>query len=612
MQAKVKAFYIKVLKLNKFLKKINFNPSFFILPSILSFCGAFFDGLSVALLVPLAKGVISMNFDFLKGWPIFKTIIYSFPQIFINTNRPNSSVFTLLVGIIFVSTLLKVTLLYFSNLYAHYQARQFGRDVRQAIFSKYLSFGKLFFDKTSTGHLNTTLLSFVDEISSLLTYLRTFVTYVFTVLIYLIIMCVISWQLTILTVLFFPILHYSLNWLIIKIRATSEIYAELKSKQGWKIFDTLSCITLVKAYSAEKLEEDNFSKINSSLTKTEFSIDKKQLLMQPIHEALTMILILVVISMIALVFVKGDASRVSKFLVFFYIIRHSTPLFSAIMQFKAQVAKIEGPMRKILKTFDDKDKPFIQGGQKEFAGLKEKIEIKNLNFSYTENIKVLKDVSLVVEKNKMTAIVGPTGSGKTTIINILMRLYKIPSNKVYIDGTDIKELSLVSLHAHMAMVSQEILLFNDTIKNNLQYGLKRKVSEEELMNIIKKAKLYDFITNLPDKLNTYIGERGIRLSGGERQRLSIARMLLKGAEILIMDEATSSLDSKTERLIQEAIDTAIKDRTAIIIAHRLSTIKHADKIVVIENGKIIEEGKLKELLDKQGKFYQYWEEQKFY
>jgi subfamily B ATP-binding cassette protein MsbA len=164
----------------------------------------------------------------------------------------------------------------------------------------------------------------------------------------------------------------------------------------------------------------------------------------------------------------------------------------------------------------------------------------------------------------------------------------------------------------MALVGQDTFLFNDTFKNNITYGLDREITQEELIDIAHKARLYDFIMQLPDKFDTYVGDRGVKLSGGEKQRVAIARALLKDAEILILDEATSSLDSKTEKLIQEAIDEAIKDRTAIVIAHRLSTIKNADKIIVIENGKFVEEGNLSELLDKREKFYEYWQEQKFY
>ncbi|UCG35575.1 MAG: ATP-binding cassette domain-containing protein, partial [Candidatus Omnitrophota bacterium] len=236
---------------------------------------------------------------------------------------------------------------------------------------------------------------------------------------------------------------------------------------------------------------------------------------------------------------------------------------------------------------------------------------KNLKFEYVTNEKILKNLSFRIKKGETFAIVGPTGSGKTTIINLLLRFYDCPPRSIFIDGTDIRELDLKSLMPHLGYVSQDSFLFDDTIRNNLTYGLRREITEEELIRITKQAQLYDFILQQKDRFETKIGERGVMLSGGEKQRLSIARALLKGTQILILDEATSSLDSITEHQIQEAIDEAVKGRTAIVIAHRLSTIKNADKIVVIEDGRLIEQGTLDELLAKKGTFYKYWQEQKF-
>ncbi|MEI6863153.1 MAG: ATPase, T2SS/T4P/T4SS family [Candidatus Omnitrophota bacterium] len=208
-------------------------------------------------------------------------------------------------------------------------------------------------------------------------------------------------------------------------------------------------------------------------------------------------------------------------------------------------------------------------------------------------------------------VVGPTGSGKTTLISLIMRFYDCPKGAILLDGEDVREFTVKSVRRHIALVSQETLLFNDSIRNNLSFGLDREVSDDELIVVAKKARIYDLIASLPDGIDTEVGDRGIKLSGGEKQRVAIARALLKGSSILILDEATSSLDSKTESLIQDAVDSAIQNKTAIIIAHRLSTIKNADKIVVVEGGRVVEEGGLVELLEKKGKFYGYWQAQKF-
>lgn len=313
----------------------------------------------------------------------------------------------------------------------------------------------------------------------------------------------------------------------------------------------------------------------------------------------------------AVIVVKGRKTDIAPFLIYFYIIRRASYQFAPLNQFRASVASIRGYLSEIFKMLDDKDKFFVVGGQREFTGLKRSIEFRNLNFSYINGVEVLRDLNLFIEKDKTTAIVGPTGAGKSTLVSLILRFYDCPPSSVFIDGVDIREFTLESLMKRMAFVGQEALLFNDSIKNNIEYGLD-KVADEELEDVVKKARLYDFIMKLPQKYDTLIGDRGVKLSGGEKQRLSIARVLLKKAEILILDEATSSLDTTTEKLMQEAIEETVKGRTTIVIAHRLSTIKNADKIVVIENGRLMEQGSLNELLEKKGKFYQYWQEQKFY
>ena len=260
--------------------------------------------------------------------------------------------------------------------------------------------------------------------------------------------------------------------------------------------------------------------------------------------------------------------------------------------------------------FDDTDKYYVKGGTVRFDGLKSGISCKNLSFSYDDEKDVLHNVSFEIPKGSMTAVVGPTGSGKSTLINLLMRFYDCPEGSLFLDGTDIRSFSLDHYLKHIASVSQETLLLHDTLRYNITYGL-NTISDHDLMQVIERARLSDFIASLPKGLDTLIGDRGVRLSGGEKQRVSIARALLKGAEILILDEATSSLDSHTEKLIQEAIDEAVKDRTSIVIAHRLSTIQHADQILVLENSRLVEAGTLDALLQKKGKFSQLWEEQKF-
>ena len=479
------------------------------------------------------------------------------------------------------------------------------------IFKRFLSFGKLFFDKTSQGYITLTL-SYGSTLITLLNLFKIWVNNIFTLIVYFTIMFVISWKLTVITILIFPVLYYSLRKIINNIGHVAILQNESRMRLERNVFNILSCIPLIKAYSKEDSIYKDYTKINEDLRILDLRSVNFYSFIEPIQDMITTLALLIMVSVVALLLAKDKPAEISVFVVFFYAAKRSLPMFNVFNDIKVSLIKSKPPLKELFKVVDDKDKFFVSEGKQVFPGLQNEVRFNHLDFSYSKEIPVLKNISFSIEKGKMTAIVGPTGAGKTTLISLLMRFYDCPPESIFIDGTDIRDFTLKSLRAHMALVSQEVLLFNDSLKNNIIFGLERGISEQELVTITERARIYNFIKQLPGGFNTEIGDRGVRLSGGEKQRVAISRALLKKAEIMILDEATSSLDTKTEQLIQEAINEALKDRTAIVIAHRLSTIKNADKIVVIDNGCFIEEGTLTQLLEKKGLFYEYWEAQKFY
>lgn len=584
---------LDIKKVLELLKKTGTNPLFIILSVVFSLFAALFEGISVSLLLPLVNGIITMDFGFMK-------------------NLPAPAVFTILIAIIFAAAFLKNILQYAAAITISKQIRRFSNGLRKAIFARYLSFGKQFFDRNNTGSLANVLLNFTKTLTERLSSLEFISTQLFMLIAYLAIMFAISWKLTALTLLIFPVLNYSLKWLIAKLKKTSEYYADSHRAISGKISNILSCMPLVKAYSREKKEEEHFNYMSDRIEWLEFSMDKKGNLIAPIQEIIMLTAVLLLVSAMAFLVLKEKAASIGNLLVFFYLIKKSQTAFGVLNIIKSSLAREAGPMSAILEVLDDRDKFFVKAGEKIFPGLKDNIEFRGLRFSYGGGKEILKGVNFSVEKGKSVAIVGPTGSGKTTIINLLLRYYDCPPGAILIDGVDIRDFDLKSLRMRMALVSQDTLLFDDTIEKNITYGKEDKVSRLQLIDVVKKARLYDFIMSLPGKFDTYIGERGVKLSGGERQRVSIARALLKEAEVLLLDEATSSLDTKTEKLIQEAISEAVKDRTAIVVAHRLSTIKNSDKVVVLEDGRAVEEGPMDALIEKKGAFYGYSREQRFY
>ncbi|MBN1688969.1 MAG: ABC transporter ATP-binding protein [Candidatus Omnitrophica bacterium] len=602
--------YLTFRYLRDFMRGLDAKPILLVIPAILSLLGAVFEGISIGLLVPMMKGMIERDYSFIREMPILGNLVNMMPEVIYE--RPNAYTFLLIIAVIFFASVTKNVLMYGSTVLLAYQIEKFCSNLRKLIFERYLSFGKMFFDRNNTGYLHTVLGGFTHELGYMIREAHALLSEVFLLFIYLALMLFLSWKLTIFSLIVFPILHYSLSWLVKNMRRTSSYFAQASQSLSEDIFNILSCIPLVKAYTKEEDEKKKFAKASDLIAEIQVSMTKKQFLIQPLHEIITLAALLILVGSMAFVIVKEQAAEISSLLVFFFVIRRAMGSFGVLNRMRLALARTSGPISKIMQMRDDKDKYFVIEGAVQFNGLEKEIQFKGMSFSYFKNTPILKDLSFSIEKGKMIAIVGPTGAGKTTIINLLMRFYDCPPGTILVDGADIREFTFQSLRQHISFISQDVLLFNDTLRANITYGLEGKCPEEKIYEAIAKAQLSEFVSRLPEKLDTMIGDRGVRLSGGEKQRVAIARALLKEAEILILDEATSALDSRTERLIQTAIDVAVKGRTSIVIAHRLSTVKHADKILVIENGSLAEEGMLNELIEKKGKFYQYWEEQKFF
>ncbi len=461
------------------------------------------------------------------------------------------------------------------------------------------------------GSLSTVLLNFSQAVASQLNSLQRLASNLFSLVAYFGILIFISWQLTILTFCVIPVFVFLSKKVTDRFRALVKDHARSEEHLDERIFSVLSAIPLVKAHGTEDYEKRIFREASETEANSSFAMGKKKKLVQPIEE-INMTIACTILASFVVLFDPVAERHIADYLVFFYVVRLSLPGFTAISQLRMALSHSAVRISRIMDILNNEKKFIIAGGVRDFEGLKKSIECKHLTFGYHDSKPVLSDISVKFEKGKMTALVGPTGSGKTTLAHLLLRFYDCPAGTIFLDGKDIRDFTLQSLTPHIAYVSQDAFFFNDTIRMNMTYGLTKPVSEENLADVARKARLYDFIMALPQKFETRIGERGVQLSGGEKQRLSIARALLRDCEILILDEATSALDSKTESLIQEAIGEAVNGRTTIVIAHRFSTIRHADRIIVLEHGRLVEEGSREDLLTKKGRFYSFWNEQKFF
>lgn len=565
------------------------------------------EGVSLILLVPFIQGIIQGDFRFAADLPLIGSFVQSYPVFFLSGSK-NITILLLLLTL--ASVTFKVVFSFFSRITGFRIVRRFANSLRKQVYRRYLSFGKFYFDQQNKGYLQQVLLEYVFRVSTCFGNLQLALQSFFMLAVYVGVMLSINWKLTLVVVAVFPLLHRMLTSLIKRIKTISHELTDRSNQFALKISNALTVIPLVKAYCAEEFEHERFSEISDQVEATQNELDSASHLISPLQEIINLILLFVLVGIIG-IFIKTEGDwNVAGYTVFILVLRRASHALGVFNAVRGVLAEVSGLFSEIEKVFDDSDKFFVEEGITELSGFHTGIEIIDLSYTYPGGKQALNGLTLSLKKGEMTAIVGETGSGKSTLMNLLMRFYELPAGAINIDGRPLEEITLKSWRSMIALVGQEAHLFNSTLEENLLYGLKHEVSEEKMRAVLAQSRLEKLITELPRGLKTLIGDRGVQLSGGERQRVSIARALLKQADILFLDEATSALDSKTEREIQLALDDLVKGKTTLVIAHRLSTIQHADKVVVLEDGKVVEQGAPEELLAQKGSFFRYCEYQR--
>ncbi len=454
-----------------------------------------------------------------------------------------------------------------------------------------------YFDKKHTGELNSIVFNDVYSINQVLnTSFGKMILSPIQIIANLVILFTISWKLSLFTLTIIPISSIIIVKIGQSMRRRSRRMFEQTAVVIAAFHEAISGIRIVKAFTNEDKEVDKFEKVNDEYFNKTFRQRKLNSITSPLNE------IVYVTMIVGLLWYGGNivfshagisAGDFLRFLIFlFMMIQPIKDLSGVNNTIQTGMAAAE----RVFSIIDSEPEKYEGDGSISISDFKSEIRLEHVYFYYNrEEGEVLKDLNLTIKKGEMVAFVGPSGAGKSTLINIIPRFYEVSSGNIYIDGINTKNVTLKSLRRLISIVTQDTILFNDTIRKNIAYGLDN-VSEEDIIHAARVANAWEFIKKMDEGLDTQIGERGIRLSGGQKQRISIARAILKNPPILILDEATSSLDTESERLVQEAIDNLLKDRTVLVIAHRLSTIKNANKIVVMNRGEIEAVGTHDELL----------------
>ncbi|MCX5695779.1 MAG: ABC transporter ATP-binding protein [Candidatus Omnitrophica bacterium] len=579
------------LKLLRFIKPY---LGMFSLATVCMVFSAIFDGVSLAMMVPLADKVLTNR----------KIIIPAkLPAFLANfVDKLNSIEPVVLLNYMAVGIVLLFVLKGFFNFLQSYLMSDIGqrivRDIKARLYAKFQSLSLDYFTHKRGGEMISRITNDVKLVENAVSYGSTDIVYQGAqVVIFFSLTMFIYAKFVIFIVPPLAILGYLIAVVGKKLRKLSRTSQEKMADTNSILYETIIGARIVKGFNMEDYEIKKFNKVNNDYYRVSMKSIKRMLLLSPATEILGCIAGVIIFFLGGREVISGKISF-GVFGLFLGALLSTIRPFKKLSQVNSLNQQAVAASERIYEVLETEPSVVESLTVKELKGFKNNVVFENVWFSYGDN-QVLKGVSLDVPYGSVLAIVGPSGTGKTTLLDLIPRFYDPKKGRVLIDGTDIKDVSLKSLRQLVGIVTQETILFNDTIKANIAYG-KPGATDEEIKQAALQANAHDFISHLPQGYATVIGDRGMRISGGERQRIAIARALLKNPPILILDEATSQLDSESERIVQDALDRLIQGRTVFVIAHRLSTVRSANKIVVLDKGAIAESGPHEELLKRDG------------
>ncbi|MBN1353874.1 MAG: ABC transporter ATP-binding protein [Candidatus Omnitrophica bacterium] len=519
-------------------------------------------------------------------------------------NLPSSRlVFLLLVGAL-IFFFLRNTFDFIQIYLMNDVSERVVRDIKNAIYEKLLSLSMYFYSKNPTAKLmsritydaaiikdsiSTTFLDVILRPLEIVSYLTVavFVVYFFGI----------SMKFIVTSLVLFPCILLPAVMISSRLRKITTRSQEKMGDINTILFEIITGIRIVKAFSMQDYERDKFKRENHIFYKLAMKAVKRVNIISPINE-FTSVIYLVIVAYLAYKEIVAGTLSWGSFIGFLSPILLMIKPVKRLSKTYASIQQALAAATRIFNILDTKEQIDEKKDAVEISAISRSITLKNVWFKY-DNQYVLEDISFEAKKGEIIAIVGPSGAGKTTLVNLIPRFYDPSMGSIHIDGIDLRDIKLKSLRDQIGVVTQDMLLFNDTVLANIAYG-SRNFSMDDVVKAAKVANAHNFIMKMPEQYNTVIGERGFRVSGGEKQRIAIARAIFKNPPILIFDEATSQLDTESEKSVQEAIDRLLEGRTVFVIAHRLSTIKHAFKIIVLDRGRILDMGSHKELMEKDG------------
>jgi ATP-binding cassette, subfamily B, bacterial MsbA len=563
-----------------------------------SLLAAALEGTGIGLLIPLLHSITDP-----AGEPLRSGIGWVDAWVLAADEPPLRRLYQVSAAI-FVSIGLRTGLGYVGQVSSLKVAERVLHRVRTRLFAQLSDVALSFYASTRSGDLLNTLLNEVRRVGIMFNTVANILIRGLVLVAYAALALWMSWELTAIALCFLALLSLALRSVVAKTRGRGREVAEAYGEMAAVAGDFIAGGKTVRAFGAEAYERARFHEASQRVAERSVRTGRASSAVKPIAEALASGVLIALVVVSAHLLVTGGDLTVPTLLTFLFALFRLLPIVHELNNARATLASVHGSWLRVLSMLARDDKPYLEDGALEPPPLREAIRFENVSFAYEPGRPVLRDVSLTIRRGQTLALVGASGAGKSTLVDLVPRLADPTEGRVLLDGVDLRDLRLDALRSKIAVVSQDTFLFHETVARNIAYGLEG-VPTERVREVARLANALGFIEALPDGFDTVLGDRGVRLSGGQRQRIAIARALLRDPEILILDEATSSLDSVSERAIQDALGTLKRDRTVITVAHRLSTIEDADVVVVLEKGKVVEAGTYEELVALKGELWKY-------
>jgi subfamily B ATP-binding cassette protein MsbA len=582
----------------------------FILGLVCVTAAAALDGFSFVLIMPMLQTLFGME---PAGGEIGRTAIERILEWvagdFIYADAPTTALRHILI-LATVAILLKNAFSYLGEVLAMYQDESVWRDLRSQTFGHIERLPLSFFDREKTGQLIAKVLTDTADAKAVVGRpLWAVIRYAVSVVVYVFILVSTSWRLSLIMLALAPIVFVLYRPIVISLRRKFRRGFEQRGDMVNVLQETISGVRLVKSYGAEQHERRRFDDRSGSYTRRMIRAHALALTTSPISEVIGAILALS-ITWIGSSLVLGSGSlSAEQFILFVTVAVRLVSPIKRLAQFPATAQASLAAADRFFEVLDMEPEPVGPAGRRALTGFERDISFESVDFDYRTAHGVLRGVDLTIAKGEVVAVVGPSGAGKSTLADLIPRFMDPTRGRIAIDGVDIREFTLESLRAQMGIVSQETVIFHDTVRANIAYGAASRWSQAEVESAARVANAADFIDQLSDGYDTQLGDRGVRLSGGQRQRIGLARAILRDPPLLILDEATSSLDTESERLIQSALEALFEGRTVVVIAHRLSTVLDADRIVVLNEGRIVDIGTHAQLSERGGLYQRLFEMQ---